>query len=77
MTWADGTPTLICEECGHVDRPESFVWVLGELAICQNGTACHRRQERNAWIENAKRQKIHPTKKQSWLKKILPYSRIR
>lgn len=76
MTWSDGTTSLTCEECGHVDRFEAFVWVLGELAVCQNGEACHRRQERLARIEELKNRPV-VKKKQSWFKKLIGPTRKR
>lgn len=69
MTWGDGTSSLTCEECGHVDRFENFIWVLGEVPVCQNGAACHRRRDRLARIEEM-RNKPPVTKKRSWLTKI-------
>lgn len=44
MTWSDGTPTIVCELCGHTDYPETFTWHDGELAICQNTNMCVIRQ---------------------------------
>lgn len=45
MSWANGKNTLICEECGREADPKEFYWVLGEIPICKNGSACHYRQE--------------------------------
>jgi len=45
VTWSNGTPTIICEECGHEAMPEEFVWFQGELAICKNAVECAKRKD--------------------------------
>jgi hypothetical protein len=44
VTWANGLPTIICEECGHELHPELAVWYQGEVAVCRNADSCKTRQ---------------------------------
>ena len=48
MTWLDGLPTIICEDCGHILPPELATWYQGEVAICKDAENCkHRKEELN------------------------------
>lgn len=46
MTWGDGTSTLICELCGHINKPEEAFWYEGEVAICKDEAACKLRESK-------------------------------
>lgn len=44
MTWANGLPTILCEECGHELPPEMAHWYQGEVAVCKSKDTCTHRQ---------------------------------
>ena len=46
MTWANGLPTILCEDCGHELAPELVTWYQGEVAVCRDADGCHKRREK-------------------------------
>jgi hypothetical protein len=49
VSWSNGLPTIICEECGIENKPENTVWFQGEVGVCRNKEICEQNQAFDRW----------------------------